>query len=135
MVNLFIYKDFWTLFLNYLTYHVNITNYDLCKQSSYPIFVYTYYRFFHNDVSQIKNISLQNVIKHIEKLYPELILKNFVSFDVFYNRFILKRIVLDAVPPRYINTFGDFLLSILRFEPEDRFDYDELLNHPFIINN
>ena len=66
---------------------------------------------------------------------PNLSLKNFVSFDIFYNHFILKRVDLDAIPPRYINDFGDFLLSLIRFEPNDRLNYDELLKHSFIINN
>ena len=131
IVNLFIDNTFWHLIYKYLT-DIGIDRDFLYTQESSCIFVYTWYKFFNKNIQNIKLKSLINLINKIESLYPNIINKNFLTYNEFFNKYIQSHINLEIFDYKKLDDLENFTQSIIQFNSELRPNFDNLLSHNFI---
>jgi serine/threonine protein kinase len=133
VINLFITKTFWSvLFKYYADLNFNIELFY--NHNVYYIFVYTWYKFCYNNINEIKNKSLANVIKKIELNYPNIVNKNFISYDIFFEKYIITNIDMKTIDKSKIDELKDFTFLLVQFDYNLRPNFDELLNHSFLIS-
>ena len=125
-------KTFWTFFSKYFT-DLNYINEILYNHNTYYIFVYTWYKFCYSDINEIKNKSLYKIIKKIELTYPNIVDKNFISYDIFFERYVLCNIDIKTIDKSKLDELKDFTFLIIQFDYKLRPTFDELLNHRFLI--
>ena len=131
ILNLFINKNFWSLFSKYLT-DIGFNNEFLHKHNSSIIFVYTWFRFSYEDKSHIINKSLLNIINKIEVMFPNITSKKFQDFDKFFDNYIRLCIDLDTINKSNLKDLNDFIKQILQFDYLARIDLEQLLKHKFL---
>jgi len=131
ILNLFLNKkSYWDLISDYLIDDLKFdTNFVLTQKCS-VIYVYIWYKF--NNIN-IKNKLLKNLILKIEKMYPEVLDKQYINFEYFFNLYIIPNI--NSIDKETIPLLYDFLSIIIQFDPDDRPELKTLLEHPFFTKN
>ena len=129
ILNLFLIKNYWNILSVYLTTELNININFLNKHESSVIYVYVWYK-FNNSYSN--NKSLKNIIYKIEKNYPELLKMNFINFDNFFKLYILPNLNLKLIEENKILELYNFLLLLIKFDPDDRPHIELLLQNIFL---
>ena len=126
--SLFTNDHFWNIIYKYLINSVGIKCNYLNNSKAIIIFVYMWYKFNYKNSDQITNKSLYNLIIKIEDIYPNIKNKLFISFQEFYDTYIVDdlRINIDKIQ------LYDMLNKLIKFEPENRPSLDDLLNHSFL---
>ena len=129
VINLFITKNYWNILVNYLVIQLHFNIDFLSKQKASCIYVYIWYKF---NNSKSKNISLQNIIFKIEKMYPILLKIKIINFETFFKLYILPELNYNLIHKDHVTLLYNFLSILIKFDPFDRPDFDTLLNHPFL---
>jgi serine/threonine protein kinase len=133
IVNLFVKNSYWSILSKYITETFKVTNSFLLKHEAVLLFTYAWYRFFYKNINQLPNQSLKNLIIDIEtkSVKPNFIDK-FISWDIFFDKYIIESIDRSSFNFNYIELFRDFLKKLVHFDSSKRIDLDELLNHQFL---
>ena len=133
IINLFTKKTFWFIISKYLV-DIGFNHNFLYKQNAMYIFVYMWYKFSYDQITDINKKYLVNLITQIEIKYPQLTTKkyNFMSYDVFFTKYIDLYIDYDSISREKIEDFKFFTKSIIEFDHSIRPDLNELKNHNFL---
>lgn len=133
-IHLFTKKGFWTIISKYLTFNVGVPDDSISKQKAVIYFVYTWFKFFYPDIESIEIKSLQNMIRKILTLNPQLdkIKDLFFNFDNFFNQCIIPNLDLRTIDQENIELLKNFSKKIIHFNYEKRPDIDTLLSDPFL---
>jgi len=106
-------KNFYNIFNSYLN-KINMKKYIY----NYELYVYCWYKFYYNDINEIKVESLKNIIKYISNKFPDFINTKFYNFNQFYDEYINNKMIKD------------FIYNLIHFDYNQR----ELLLNNFYIN-
>jgi serine/threonine protein kinase len=110
-----------------------VSNNDLLEYEAVLLFTYVLYRFFYTDINQLPNQSLKNLINYIESKSVKSNNKNkFLSWDEFFDDYIIRSLDRTSFNLNYIELFRDFLKKLIHFDSSKRSDLNELLKHPFL---
>ncbi len=134
IINLFAKNNFWSIFTHYLSDGLRISPDFLLEQKAIDIFAYMWFKFSYKDIKQIEYIPLQRLIYKIQKKYPKIKDKEFLSFDLFFNRYIEKHLDKNSFDLSKLNEYKDFLKKIICFEENKRPELNELLLDIFLQN-
>ena len=129
ILNLFLIKHYWIVLTEYLHTELNIEFKFLASQEASAIYVYIWYK-FNNSYSN--NESLRNVIHEIENKFPQLQTMNIINFDLYFKLYILPNLNLNLINKEKTLQLYHFLSLLIKFDPEDRPIFEELLNHSFL---
>lgn len=133
IVNLFVKNSYWSILSKYITDIFKVSNSKLLEHEAVLLFTYAWYRFFYTDINEIPNESLKNLINHIETTSVKSNFKDkFLSWDEFFDIYIIKHIDSTTFNFNYIELFRDFLKKLIHFDSSKRIDLNELLNHQFL---
>jgi len=133
IVNLFVKSSYWSILSKYVSNVFKVTNNDLLNYEAVLLFTYVLYRFFYTDIDQLPNKSLKNLIEYIEmKSVKSSIKNNFLTWDEFFDNYIVKSLDRILFNFKYIELFRDFLKKLIHFDSSKRIDLGELLNHQFL---
>lgn len=133
IVNLFAKNSYWSILSKYITDIFKVSNSFLLKHEAVLLFSYAWYRFFYTNIEQLPNQSLKNLINYIEtKLVKSTFINNFLSWDEFFDNYIIKSLDRTSFNFNYIELFRDFLKKLCHFDSSKRNDLNELLNHQFL---
>lgn len=136
IINLFTKKSIWFILCKYL---VDIGfNYEfLYKQNAMYIFVYMWYKFSHDKITDIDKKYLVKLINQIEIIYPKLKISkyNFISYNDFFNKYIDLYIDNDTIYRDQIENLKKFTKSLIEFDYEKRPSLEELKIHIFLSIN
>lgn len=129
--SIFTNDHFWNISYKYLINSVGIKSNYLNNSKAIIIFVYMWYKFNYKNPDQITNQSLYNLIIKIEEIYPSIKNKLFISFQEFFDSYIVNdlKINIDKIQ------LYDILNKLIKFEPDNRPTLDNLLNHSFFYQN
>lgn len=132
-INLFVKNSYWSILSKYITDVFKVSNSSLLEHEAVLLFTYAWYRFFYTNKNQITSESLKKLIQHIEdsSVKPEFI-DNFLTWDIFFDKYIINSIDSTTFNFNYIELFRDFLKKLIHFDSSKRIELNELLNHPFI---
>lgn len=128
VINLFTKKGMWDIISTYLVEYCKIDRNIFKKSNTGDIFVYCWYKFFGNPENKV----LDKLISSIETYYPELKSKNFMTFEEFYIKYIVKNIDRDTIDFINLGLLNDFIKNLIMFDYNKRLSINELLNHKFI---
>ena len=132
-VNLFLKNSYWSILSKYITDVFKVSNSFLLKHEAVLLFTYAWYRFFYTNIEQLPNQSLKNLIIYIEtKSVKSIFINNFLSWDSFFDKYIIESLDRTLFNFNYIQLFRDFLIKIIHFDSSKRIDLNELLNDPFL---
>lgn len=132
IINLFFKNNFWSVLINYLVYHLKIDEKLIQSQEGSVIFVYCWYRLFHKDKEELESKSYQNLIARIEKKYNNIVIKNFFDYNDFFRYVISPNINIELINSKNLVLLKDFIKKIIQFEPKNRAELTQLLEHPLI---
>ncbi len=132
IINLFIGRNFWNFLAKYLI-DINFNSAQLLKQSASIIFVYVWFRFTYKKKDQITNTNLLNLINKIEKIYPNIEVKKFLTYEDFFTLYIEPNIDLDTIEKANINNLKNFTKQIIQFEYSNRPELDKLAQDNFLL--
>jgi serine/threonine protein kinase len=133
IVNLFLKNSYWSILSKYITDTFKISNSKLLEHEAVLLFTYAWYRFFYENIEELPNQSLKNLINYIEtKSVKSSFINNFISWDVYFDKYIIDSIDRTSFNFNYIELFRDFLVKMIHFDSSKRIDLKELLNHPFL---
>lgn len=129
VISLFIKVDYWHLISYYLIDELKFKNDFIISHESSLIYVYVWYKF---NNKKIKSTSLFNIIAKIETQYSSLLNKKFINYNSFFEKYVVPAINPKLISPDKIILLESFTSLLIKFEPDDRPDYDTLLTHPFL---
>jgi serine/threonine protein kinase len=133
IVNLFVKNSYWSILSKYITDVFKVSNSYLLEHEAVLLFTYAWFRFFYKNKEELPNQSLKNLIEHIEtKSVKSSFIDKFLSWNEFFDRYIIESIDRISFNFNYIELFRNFLVKIIHFDSSKRIDLNELLNHPFI---
>ena len=133
IVNLFVKSSYWSVLSKYVTSVFKVSNSDLLEYEAVLLFTYVLYRFFYTDINQLPNQSLKNLIDYIETKSVKSNIKNkFLTWDEFFDNYIIRSLDRTSFNLNYIELFRDFLKKLIHFDSSKRSDLNELLKHPFL---
>lgn len=132
VLNLFLKYGYWSIQNEYLIEHLQINSSYILKQSAICLFTYMYYKFFYNNYSELPTTSHKSLILKIEKSKVSFLEKDFVNFDIFFEKYIKPNINYLIFDVNYIDLFKDFLIKLCHFDFKKREELIKLLEHPFI---
>lgn len=135
IIHLFTKKGFWSILSKYLTSIVGVPEDSVSKHETVVYFVYTWFKFFYTDVNSIELKSLQNLIKKIEELNPEIVKSKelFLNWDNFFNQIIIPNFDDKIITQENIELLKNFTKNIVHFNFSMRPSIDALLSDPFLI--
>ena len=84
ILTLLLNTNFWNIFYKYLI-NIKINKDDMSNEYLY---VYCWYKFYYNSISEIEIVSLQKLIMFIENKYSDINQIKFLNFYNFYDRYI-----------------------------------------------
>jgi serine/threonine protein kinase len=133
IVNLFVKNSYWSILSKYITDVFKVSNNFLLNHEAVLLFTYAWYRFFYKNIDQLPNQSLKNLIIDIEtKSVKSSFRDKFLSWDAFFDKYVIESIDKTSFNFNYLELFRDFLKKLIHFDSSKRTDLDELLNHQFL---
>lgn len=124
IINMFTKDGYWNIITKYLIETLKIKKNLVLDPHSREIFVYMWCKF---DTSSTIHT---NLIKKIETKYTFLNSTVFISFDIFFEQFIVPDII--SINITKYNDFKDFLQKLIRVNMKDRPELETILEHPFL---
>jgi serine/threonine protein kinase len=131
IINLFVKKSFWSYLYQYLI-DLNFNNEFIRTHESSSIYVYVWFKFFYKNKSYITNKSLFNLIEHIESIYQNISLKNFLDYDSFFEVYIINNINYNAINKLHITNLKNFTKLLIQFDSLYRPELSELKSDCFL---
>ena len=133
IVNLFVKSSYWSVLSKYVTNVFKVSNSNLLEHEAVLLFTYVWYRFFYTDINQLPNQSFKNLLDYIEtKLVKSSNKNKFLTWDEFFDDYIIRSLDRTSFNFNYIELFRDFLKKLIHFDSSKRIDLSELLNHSFL---
>ena len=127
---------YWNIIYKYLCNYLGFNDKLLHNQQLSYIYVYCWYRFCHKNIDNICDIYkklINNIIDyHIIHYKINLEKINFLLFNDFFDLFILSNLDLNKIDVNNIILLKDFLINLINFNFNLRYNFDQLLNHNFI---
>ena len=132
-INLFVKNSFWSVFAKYIIGVFGVSNDYLLEHKAVLLFVYAWYKFFYTSIDQLPSKSFVNLIQYIEKtkIKPEM-LNKFLSWDNFFDKYIVCEINPTTFDYKHLEFFKDFLKKMIHFDSSKRPELKELIKHKFL---
>ncbi len=132
-VNLFVKNSYWSILSKYMFDVFKVSNEYLLEHKAVLLFVYAWYKFFYTSIDQLPSKSFVNLIQYIEKskVRPEMQNK-FLSWDKFFDKYIVSEINPSTFDFKYVEFFKDFLMKLIHFDSSARSELKELVKHRFL---
>jgi serine/threonine protein kinase len=132
-LNLFLEKSYWSIFSKYILDVFKVSNDYLLEHKAVLLFVYAWYKFFYTSINQLPSQSFKNLITYIEKTKVTSEIKNnFLSWDNFFNNYVVTGIDDKTFDSNHLKYFKDFLIKLIHFDSSERSDLKELMEHKFL---